>query len=71
MSRTYQPHEFAKRAGVTIRALHHYDRLGLLKPSRRTAAYEDEINWPETFKKPYSDAVNKFLCDAAKGLMKA
>ncbi len=38
MSRTYQPHEFAKRAGVTIRALHHYDRLGLLKPSGRTAA---------------------------------
>jgi DNA-binding transcriptional MerR regulator len=36
--RTYQPHEFAKRAGVTIRALHHYDRLGILKPSGRTAA---------------------------------
>jgi len=36
--RTYQPHEFAKRAGVTIRALHHYDRLGLLKPGGRTAA---------------------------------
>ena len=38
MNQTYQPHEFAKRAGVTIRALHHYDRLGLLKPSGRTAA---------------------------------
>lgn len=38
MNRTYQPREFAKRAGVTIRALHHYDRLGLLKPSGRTAA---------------------------------
>jgi MerR family transcriptional regulator, thiopeptide resistance regulator len=38
VSQTYQPHEFAKRAGVTIRALHHYDRLGLLKPSGRTAA---------------------------------
>jgi DNA-binding transcriptional MerR regulator len=36
--RTYLPHEFAKRAGVTVRALHHYDRLGLLKPSGRTAA---------------------------------
>jgi DNA-binding transcriptional MerR regulator len=35
---SYQPHEFAKRAGVTVRALHHYDRLGLLKPSGRTAA---------------------------------
>jgi DNA-binding transcriptional MerR regulator len=38
MNRTYQPHEFAKRAGVTIRALHHYDRLGFLKPSLRTPA---------------------------------
>lgn len=38
MNRTYQPHEFATRAGVTIRALHHYDRLDLLKPSGRTAA---------------------------------
>lgn len=38
MDDTYLPHEFAKRAGVTIRALHHYDRLGLLKPSGRTAA---------------------------------
>jgi DNA-binding transcriptional MerR regulator len=37
-NQSYQPHEFAKRAGVTIRALHHYDRLGLLKPSGRTAA---------------------------------
>lgn len=38
MNGTYQPHQFAKRAGVTIRALHHYDRLGLLKPSGRTSA---------------------------------
>jgi MerR family transcriptional regulator, thiopeptide resistance regulator len=38
MNRTYQAHEFAQRAGVTVRALHHYDRLGLLKPSGRTAA---------------------------------
>lgn len=32
----YRAHEFANLAGVTIRALHHYDRLGLLKPSRRS-----------------------------------
>jgi DNA-binding transcriptional MerR regulator len=38
VSRTYQPHEFARRAGVTVRALHHYDRLGLLEPSGRTSA---------------------------------
>jgi len=36
--RTFQPHDFAKRAGVTSRALHHYDRLGLLKPSGRTGS---------------------------------
>jgi DNA-binding transcriptional MerR regulator len=31
--------EFAKMAGVTVRALHHYDRLGLLKPRRTDAGY--------------------------------
>jgi DNA-binding transcriptional MerR regulator len=34
----YQASEFAKLTGVTVRALHHYDRLGLLKPSGRTGA---------------------------------
>lgn len=32
----YQIHEFAETAGVTVRALHHYDRLGLLKPAHRS-----------------------------------
>lgn len=34
----YRASEFARLAGVTVRALHHYDRLGLLRPARRTAA---------------------------------
>jgi DNA-binding transcriptional MerR regulator len=34
----YRIQEFAKLAGVTVRALHHYDRLGLLKPSGRSTA---------------------------------
>lgn len=34
----YRAHEFAQRAGVTVRTLHHYDRLGLLKASQRTRA---------------------------------
>jgi len=34
----FKTQEFAKAAGVTVRALHHYDRLRLLKPSRYTAA---------------------------------
>lgn len=31
--------EFAKMAGVTVRALHHYDRLGLVKPRRSESGY--------------------------------
>jgi DNA-binding transcriptional MerR regulator len=34
--RLYRAAEFARLAGVTVRTLHHYDRLGLLKPSGRT-----------------------------------
>lgn len=37
--KTYQAREFAKLAGVTVRALHHYDRIGLLKPKRTSAGY--------------------------------
>ena len=38
--------ELARATGVTVRALHHYDEVGLLAPSARTAAghrrYSDE-----------------------------
>ena len=34
----YQPNEFADLAGVTVRTLHHYDRIGLFKPSGHTNA---------------------------------
>ena len=37
-SKVYRAHEFAERAGVTVRTLHHYDRLGLLKPTSRSDA---------------------------------
>jgi hypothetical protein len=37
--RTYRISEFALLAGVTVRALHHYDRLGLLKPRRTQTRY--------------------------------
>lgn len=36
---TYRAGEFAKLASVTVRALRHYDRLGLLKPRRNKAGY--------------------------------
>ena len=39
MSKLYHVQEFSKLAGVTVRALHHYDRLGLLKPNRTEAGY--------------------------------
>src|SRR6266568_6919327 len=38
-SRWYQVQEFAELAGVTVKALHHYDRLGLLTPRRTEAGY--------------------------------
>jgi DNA-binding transcriptional MerR regulator len=34
--RLYKAKEFAARAGVTVRALHLYDRIGLLTPAERT-----------------------------------
>ena len=37
-TKLYHACEFAKLAGVTVRVLHHYDRLGLLKPSCRSDA---------------------------------
>lgn len=33
---TFRIQEFAKLAGVTVRALHHYDRLKLLSPAQRS-----------------------------------
>ncbi len=39
MSTSYRIGEFAKLAGVTVRALHHYDRIGLLKPQRGSSGF--------------------------------
>lgn len=36
--RQYSVNQLAKLAGISVRTLHHYDRLGLLKPSIRTEA---------------------------------
>jgi MerR family transcriptional regulator, thiopeptide resistance regulator len=35
----YRIQEFAERAGVTVKALRHYDRLGLLQPQRSRSGY--------------------------------
>jgi DNA-binding transcriptional MerR regulator len=39
MNKALQVQEFAQLAGVTVRALHHYDRLGLLRPGRTGSGY--------------------------------
>lgn len=39
MSNLYKIHAFAELSGVTVKALHHYDRLGLLKPQRAASGY--------------------------------
>jgi MerR family transcriptional regulator, thiopeptide resistance regulator len=39
MEKLYRVHQFAKLAGVTVKALRHYDRLGLLTPARSEAGY--------------------------------
>ena len=39
MSRLLSPAEIARRAGVTVRTLHHYEDLGLLAPLRSEAGH--------------------------------
>jgi MerR family transcriptional regulator, thiopeptide resistance regulator len=39
MNGGYQVREFASLAGVTVRALHHYDRLAVLRPKRSESGY--------------------------------
>ena len=39
MPTTYRAQQFAPLAGVTVKTLHHYDRLGLLRPQRTASGY--------------------------------
>jgi MerR family transcriptional regulator, thiopeptide resistance regulator len=41
---SYGVKAFAKLAGVTVRALHHYDRLGLLRPRRTESGYRRYVD---------------------------
>lgn len=44
----YTVRQLARLAGVTVRALHHYDQIGLLRPSARTAAgYRLYVDHPD------------------------
>lgn len=40
--------ELARRAGVTVHALRHYERLGLLQPARTASGYRD---YPESMRR--------------------
>ena len=40
--------ELAQRAGVTVHALRHYERLGLLSPARTASGYRD---YPESMRR--------------------
>ncbi|MGE7111859.1 MerR family DNA-binding transcriptional regulator [Lysinibacillus sp. NPDC047702] len=55
MSTQYSIGEFAKKTGMTIRTLHYYDEIDLLKPSFISTTgrgfYSDEILY--SFKKLY------------------
>lgn len=39
MEKPFRVHAFAALAGVTVRTLHHYDRIGLLQPPRSASGY--------------------------------
>jgi DNA-binding transcriptional MerR regulator len=39
MERRYRVRDFAQIVGVTVKALQHYDRIGLLRPSRTAAGH--------------------------------
>jgi MerR family transcriptional regulator, thiopeptide resistance regulator len=46
-SRSYTVHQLAGLAGISVRTLHHYDQIGLLTPTRRTAAGYRLYGWTE------------------------
>jgi DNA-binding transcriptional MerR regulator len=56
----YQAQAFARLAGVSVRALHHYDRLGLLKPTGRTSAGY-RLYGPEHFARLQQIVTLKFI----------
>ena len=59
VNQLYHVREFAQLAGVTVRALHHYDRLWLLKPSRTPAGYR--LYYPRDLERLEQIVALKFL----------
>ena len=48
--------ELARRAGLTVRTLHHYDSIGLLKPSGRSDAGYRLYNRDDVARPPHVHA---------------
>src|SRR4029079_6608614 len=57
----YRVQAFAELAGVTVRALHHYDSLALLKPKRTSAGYR-------LYSAPYLERVEQIVALKFLGL---
>jgi DNA-binding transcriptional MerR regulator len=45
MMKAYTVSQLAKMAGVSVRTLHYYDKIGLLKPSSRSDAGDRQYQW--------------------------
>ena len=48
MGKLCRVQEFAKLAGITSKALRHYERVGLLKPARSNAGYRSTLTGLES-----------------------
>ena len=48
--RTWKVGPLAEASGLTVRTLHHWDEIGLLRPSRRTAAGHREYTEQDVFR---------------------
>jgi DNA-binding transcriptional MerR regulator/uncharacterized damage-inducible protein DinB len=59
LSDHYQIRQFAELAGVTVKALHHYDRLGLLRPKRSRTGYR--VYWAQDLETLEQIIALKFL----------
>jgi DNA-binding transcriptional MerR regulator len=60
MARFWKVGELAARTGLTIRALHHYDALGLLSPSGRTSS--DHNSGHRLYTEPDVARLHQILC---------
>ncbi len=58
--------ELAKSAGMTVRALHHYDTIGLLSPSLRIASGARRYGKPDLIRLHRIQALKQFAYSLAE-----